>query len=306
MIKPMKLMKGDTVGVVAPAGTPKREALEKGVQFLVESGLLVKLGNHVHNEWGYLAGSDEERAEDLHRMFRDREIKAIFCARGGYGSARMATLLDYSLISANPKIFWGYSDITFLHLAIAKKTGLVTFHGPMIASDFGRESIDPHTRESFQQVFSDQQLSFPSGGHPPLQTVVDGLAFGRLTGGNLTLMASTLGTPYEIETTGKILFMEEINEEPRSVDRMLNQLLLAGKLQNAAGIVLGDFHDCTTEDKPSFELEEVLEHYLKLANRPAVHGLKAGHCSPNLVIPFGVNAILDTNRGQLQIDSGVR
>ncbi|KKK37349.1 peptidase S66 [Mesobacillus campisalis] len=306
MIKPMKLMKGDTVGVVAPAGTPKRQALEKGVQFLVESGLQVQLGEHVHKEWGYLAGSDEERAEDLHRMFRDREIKAIFCARGGYGSARMATLLDYSLISKNPKIFWGYSDITFLHLAIAKNTGLVTFHGPMIASDFGRESIDPDTRESFQQVFSDQQQSFPYGGHPPLQTVVDGLAFGRLTGGNLTLMTSTLGTPYEIETTGKILFMEEINEEPRSVDRMLNQLLLAGKLQNAAGIVLGDFHDCTTEDKPSFELAEVLEHYLKVANRPAVHGLKAGHCSPNFGIPLGVNAILDTNRGQLQIDNGVR
>jgi muramoyltetrapeptide carboxypeptidase len=306
MMKPMRLKTGDTVGIVAPAGTPKRQALEKGIQFLEEAGLKVKLGDHVYKEYGYLAGSDEDRAEDLHRMFSDREVKAIFCARGGYGSSRVTSLLDYQLISENPKIFWGYSDITFLHLAISKKTGLVTFHGPMIASDFGRENTNPLTGESLQQVFSGNQLFFPSEGQSELKSVVDGLAFGPLTGGNLTLIASTLGTPYEIETTGKILFIEEINEEPRSVDRMLNQLLLAGKLQNAAGIVLGDFHDCFAEGAPSFDLKEVLEHYLKLANRPSLQGLKIGHCSPNFGIPLGVNAILDANRCQLQIESGVR
>jgi muramoyltetrapeptide carboxypeptidase len=306
MMKPMKLKTGDTVGIVAPAGTPNRHALEKGIQFLKEAGLQVKLGGHVYKEWGYLAGSDEERAEDLHRMFSDREIKAIFCARGGYGCSRIASLLDYELISENPKIFWGYSDITFLNLAISKKTGLVTFHGPMIASDFGRENTDLLTVESFQQVFSGNQLCFPVEGQSELKSVVDGLAFGHLTGGNLTLISSTLGTPYEIDTTGKILFIEEINEEPRSVDRMLNQLLLSGKLKNCAGIVLGDFCDCFSEGGPSFDLQEVLEHYLKIANRPALQGLKVGHCSPNFGVPLGVNAILDTNRCQLQIESGVR
>ncbi|MBM4763414.1 LD-carboxypeptidase [Bacillus sp. B15-48] len=303
LMKPKKLKKGDTVGIIAPAGTPQREKLEKGVEFLREVGLKTKLGRHIYRKNGYLAGSDEERVEDLHSMFADSEVKAIFCARGGYGTARIAERIDYELIKKNPKIFWGYSDITFLHLAIQKRTGLVTFHGPMIASDYGSDEIDSLTKNSLKQLFEPNPLQY-STEQSPLETVVDGVAFGPLIGGNLTLITSTLGTSFEIDTNGKILLIEEINEEPRAIDRMFNQLSMAGKLEGAAGILLGDFHHCISESPASFELEEVLEHYIKRVNKPTLAGLKIGHCQPNLAVPLGVNAILDSRQQQLIVENG--
>ncbi|SEM17900.1 muramoyltetrapeptide carboxypeptidase [Mesobacillus persicus] len=304
MIKPKRLQKGDTVGVIAPAGTPQPEKLEKGLIFLNQLGLNIKLGNHVFNQQGYLAGTDEERVEDLHSMFRDKEISAIFCARGGYGTARIASMIDYQLIKENPKIFWGYSDITFLHLAITQLTDLVTFHGPMIASDLGEEEVDLITKLSFSQLFSPSPIEYTEQ-ISTLEPIVNGIAVGPLVGGNLSLITSSLGTRFEIETKGKILFIEEISEQPRVIDRMLNQLYMAGKLQSSAGIVFGDFNHCVAESGPSLTLEEVINHYVRLSNRPALRGFQIGHCSPNFAIPLNVTAMLDTKMRRLHVESGI-
>lgn len=304
MMKAERLKPKDTVGIIAPAGYLRPEKLQKGIKFLEELDLQVKLGAHLFKQDGYLAGNDLERLEDLHQMFADEEVKAIFCARGGYGSARIASMIDFELIQENPKIFMGYSDISFLHLAITKKTGLVTFHGPMIASDFGKDGIAPYTSEFFQQLFDSKPVQITNG-HSILESLIDGVAFGPLTGGNLTLITSTLGTEFEIDTNGKILLLEEINEEPRAIDRMLNQLEMAGKLHATSGIIFADFHDCISKADVTFELDEILEHYAKRAKKPALKGVKIGHCSPNLAVPLGVNAILDTRKKQFIVESGV-
>jgi muramoyltetrapeptide carboxypeptidase len=303
-IKPGHLKKGDAVGVIAPASPPGIESLERGIDFLIEQGLEVREGKSVRKINGYLAGTDKERLEDLHDMFEDKEIKAIFCACGGYGTGRIAAGLDYRLIKANPKIFWGYSDITFLHTSIRQETGLVTFHGPMLASDIGKEDVHPLSKQYFSQLFQ-PAASVYTEELSPLSAVVEGKAQGQLTGGNLCLIASTLGTPYEIDVKGKVLLIEDINEEPRSVDRMLNQLFMAGKLSEAAAIIAGDFKDCEPQRELSLSLDEVLDQYLIKAGRPAMKGFKIGHCSPHFSVPLGADAVLDTKEKQLYVESGV-
>lgn len=295
VIKPPKLRAGDTVGVAAPASCGDYDKILVAARFLEGLGLQVRLGDAVANRRGYLAGTDEERACDLHKMFADHEIKAIFCARGGYGTARIADLLDYELIRCNPKIFWGYSDITFLHTAFLQKAGLVTFHGPMLTSDVANDDADPLTLATFQQLLHPQTLRYDET-VSPLSVLVQGDALGRIVGGNLTLLASTLGTPYELDTRAKLLFIEEIEEEPYRIDRMLNQLRMAGKLDDAAGIVVGDFHDCEPVKRKgaSLSLEEVLDDYLKPLQIPVISGFRIGHCSPNLAIPIGAVGRINT------------
>lgn len=305
LIKPKRLNKGDTVGIIAPASPPNKENLKRSFPFLEELGLKIKVGKHVYDEHGYLAGSDEKRLADLHGMFADEEVKAIICAGGGYGTGRIASQIDYNLIKNNPKIFWGYSDITFLHTAIRQKTGLVTFHGPMLASDIGKEDVHPLSKECFKQLFEPVIVQYTDE-ISPLEALVDGSVSGDITGGNLTLIASTIGTPFEIDTKEKLLLIEDINEEPRSIDRMLNQLHMAGKLNDAAGFIIGDFHNCVPERELSLTLEEVIEHYMQLANKPALKGFNFGHCSPHISIPLGVKAVLDTESKQLTIESGIQ
>ncbi|WP_306010068.1 LD-carboxypeptidase [Bacillus sp. MMSF_3328] len=304
-IKPGHLKKGDAVGVVSPASPPDLKSLDRGINFLKELGLEVREGKSVRKLNGYLAGTDKERLEDLHDMFEDKEIKAVFCAGGGYGTARIAGDLDYGLIKANPKIFWGYSDITFLHTSVRQKTGLITFHGPMLASDIGKEDVHPLSKQYFSQLFKPADSLYTEE-ISPLTAVVEGRAEGPLTGGNLCLIASTLGTSFEIDMKGKLLLIEDINEEPRSVDRMLNQLLMAGKLSEAAGIVVGDFNKCEPQRELSLSLDEVIDYYLIKAGRPAMKGFKVGHCSPHFSVPLGADAVLDTAEKQLYVESGVR
>lgn len=304
VIKPERLKKGDTVGIIAPASPPNKENLERGLKFFAELGLNYRLGKSLYNEYGYLAGSDEERLADLHEMFQDDEVKGIICAGGGYGTARIASAIDYKVISRNPKIFWGYSDITFLHTAIRQQTGIVTFHGPMIASDLGKADADPISKDQFKQLFQPTELLYTET-TSELDEMVSGTAVGALVGGNLSLLSSTMGTKFEIDTAGKILLIEDINEEPRAVDRMMNQLFMAGKLQEAAGIIVGDFNNCVPERELSLTLDEVLGHYIKLAGRPALKGFKMGHCSPHIAIPFGTQAQLDTASKTLIVESGI-
>jgi muramoyltetrapeptide carboxypeptidase len=303
--KPNRLKKGDTVGVIAPASPPNQENLDRGIAFLQEIGLSVKVGKAVGEKYGYLAGTDHERLNDLHDMFLDTEVKAIICASGGYGTARIAPNIDFEIVKKNPKILWGYSDITFLHTAIRQETGLVTFHGPMLGSDIGKEETHPLSKEGFQQLFEPKELIY-SDELSPLETIVPGHAQGELVGGNLSLIVSTLGTPYEMDTNGKILLIEDINEEPRSVDRMLNQLKMAGKLDSVSGIVVGDFCDCDSKREFTLTLDEVISHYVKSANRPALKGFHIGHCNPHISVPLGVSASFSTDEKRLVVESGIK
>lgn len=304
LLKPNRLHQGDIVAVIAPASPPNQINLQRGIEFLKGLGLRVKIGKSVEKIYGYLAGSDRDRVDDLHAMFLDSEVKAIFCASGGYGTARLARNIDYEIIKANPKILWGYSDITFLHTAIRQEAGLVTFHGPMLGSDIGKEDTHTLSKQGFQQLFSPTEICYTER-FSPLETFVEGVANGELVGGNLSLIVSTLGTSFEIDTKGKILFIEDVNEEPRSVDRMLNQLQMAGKLDEIVGFVIGDFCDCTPKRELTLTLEEVINHYVLSANKPSLKGFMIGHCNPHISIPLGVQAVLNTYDKSLIVESGI-
>jgi muramoyltetrapeptide carboxypeptidase len=302
IIKPRPLASGDTIGVIAPASWPNKEKARKAAEFFEGLGYKVQFGQSLDRVHGYLAGTDQERIDELHSLFADQNIKGIFCVCGGYGTARIAAQLDYDLIRSYPKVFWGYSDITFLHVAILQKAGLVTFHGPMLSSDLGTDDVHPLTKETFTQVFQPTKLTYTEEIRP-LTTFVEGKAKGPIVGGNLTLLASTLGTPFEIDTKDKLLFLEEIEEEPYRIDRMLNQLKMAGKFDDAAGILLCDFNHCTpTKRKLSLSLEEVFKDHIVPAGKPTLGGFSIGHCSPNLAVPIGVNAIIDTYTKTLTIE----
>lgn len=311
LVRPPRLRAGDTVGLVTPAtyvADPDRLLLAG--RTLRYFGLQMRMGRHVGRRAGYLGGSVEERLEDLHAMFADPAVKAVFAIRGGYGAGQLLDRIDYGLIRRNPKIFLGYSDITTLHLAIHKMTGLVTFHGPVVLSRFTE-----YTQRYFRKALFDPS---PIGAvtNPPdsdplrpahlLRAIRGGRARGPLIGGNLGLVSATMGTPYEIETRGRILFLEDVGEQPYAVDRMLTQLRLAGKLDAAAGIVFGECRDCRPREfQPSFEstfsLGEVLDDILGGLKIPVLTGMTIGHTDNQATLPLGVAATLDADRGELVI-----
>lgn len=316
LLRPKVLHPGDTIGLITPStgvSDPDRLATaERAVRYF---GLKPKWGKNVRKHAGYLGGSITERVEDLHAMFADREVAGIFAVRGGYGSAQLLDHIDYGLIHANPKVFLGYSDITAMHLAIHKQTGLVTFHGPVAISRF-----TDYTQRFFRKALFDTEPIGAVANPPesntlrpshPLRTVRPGRARGRLMGGNLTLVSTTMGTPYEIETRGRILFIEDVGEEPYRVDRMLTQLKLAGKLDAAAGIVWGECADCRpNEFRPSFDstfsLGEIVDNILGELKVPVLAGLTIGHTDDQLTLPEGVMATLDADKQELVIEeSGV-
>ncbi|MFD0696161.1 LD-carboxypeptidase [Paenibacillus sp. GCM10027628] len=293
LIKPRRLSPGDTVGITAPASPVDWEQTIAAASYLERLGLRVRLGSTLSEQYGYLAGTDEQRATELNAMFADPDIKAIICARGGYGTGRIADRLDYALIRANPKIFWGYSDITFLHAAIGRCAGLITFHGPMLI-DLGKEDLHPLTVQNFETLLRPSVLRYTEE-ISTLQALVEGEAYGSLVGGNISLIASTLGTPYELDTKGKILFMEDIDEEPYRLDRMLNQLKQAGKFADAAGILICDFNNCVpNKRKVSLTLEQIFNDHIVSAGKPTLSGFKIGHCSPNIAVPIGIAARMST------------
>lgn len=303
-IKPKRLCPGDTIGVIAPASPGDPELAMAGVQWLEEQGFQVKLGTSVGQAVGYLSGPDTVRADDINAMFASSAIDGIVCLRGGYGTMRLLDLIDYRLIQDHPKVFVGYSDITALHVSIGQRTGLITFHGPMVASDMGR-GLSEYTWDCFFRAVTAAE---PLGSviNPPLSPspvcIAGGTATGRLTGGNLSLITATLGTPYEIDTRGKILCLEEVGEAPYRIDRMLTHLLLAGKLQDAAGIVFDVCADCDTEaTPPSFTVEEVLRNRLGGLEKPVLYNLHFGHTADKATLPMGVKAMLQSEIGGLVI-----
>ena len=302
---PKRLKKGDTVGIIAPSSPPDQENLQKALPFLEELGLKIKLGKSVDAAHGYLAGTDDERLADLHAMFEDPEVSGIICAGGGYGAARYAGRIDYAMIMENPKVFWGYSDITFLHTAIGEYAEMVTFHGPMLASDVGKPEFHERSGRMFGQLFEPFELHYTEE-VAPLETIVGGVAQGELVGGNLSLIRSAVGTKFDLDVKGKILLIEDVDEEPYQVDEMLNQLRMARKFDEAAGIVIGDFKNASPKKrKPSLTLDQVFNDYFGDLKIPVVKGFKIGHCEPHFSVPLGALARLDGDAKTLTILPGV-
>lgn len=296
-IRPAKLTQGDTVGVIALSSPLKMEQLPIKLELLERLGLRYKLGRTIAEFDGFLAGSDEERLADLHAMIADEEIQAIFCVRGGYGIGRLLDKIDYQLLQENPKIIWGFSDVTSLHVAVNQFADLVTFHGPMLSES--SESLDELSAKMFQQLFTPMEIHYDEG-ISKLETIVGGVARGELIGGNLNRLVSTLATKFEADLHDKIVVLEDIHESPDRVDGMLNQLRLARKLEQVAGFVIGDFNGVEEA-----ELLKIVSHYLKPLNKPVAAGFKIGHCRPNIGLPLGVEAILDADAKVLRILPGV-
>lgn len=310
---PPALHRGDTIAIIAPASVPDREKMERGVSRLEEMGFRVKFFGDIYRRWGYLAGSDEARAEELTASVTDLEVKAIFPARGGTGITRLLDILDYSIFRKHPKIIAGFSDITALHAALISQAGLVTFHSPHPMDGIGMPNglTDLSARTLWRALLAENYTNRQEVGYEiPLTeaerdnmiTFASGTAQGTLVGGNLSLVCALLGTPYEFDMTGAILFLEEIAEEPYRVDRMLSQLRLAGKLDQLSGVVLGQFTDCgVSGDKPSLTLPEIFDGYFGGLGIPVVKNFPTGHTPDNATLPLGVQVQLDADERRLTL-----
>lgn len=308
--KPKPLREGDVVGLIAPASNAREDEEIRFATEVIESlGFRVKHGKHLFERHLYLAGSDEQRARDLNAMFADPETAGIMALRGGYGSPRILPYLDYEMISRNPKVLLGYSDITALLNALYRKSGLVTFHGPI-----ARQTYSEYTLRAFRKVIHGASAGLILGTPPPFEekpgqvewenriTVFrGGKAEGRLIGGNLSLMTKLIGTPYEPDYRGAVLLLEDVNEEPYRVDGMLTHLWLAGRLQQLAGVALGKWTDCHSKSGNSFSLEEVFAHRLKPLGIPVSRGLMAGHVEDQATLPIGARVSFDAETGGVML-----
>jgi len=315
LIRPKQLCPGDILGIIAPASAPPDpKAVDRAIAVLEKLGYKTKLAPNAHKRLGYLAGNDRDRASDLMRMFTDKKVDAILCVRGGYGTARLLPLLDYKLIRANPKIFVGYSDITSLHCAFLAKAGLISFHGPMLNSEFALSNLPDFTVQSFLQCLASQKTpaNIATGYQEKTVKILHrGIARGQLIGGNLALLCTVIGTPWQPSFKNAILFLEDVGEAPYRWDRMLTYLSNCGLLQQVAGIAIGINADCEdpqarTAKEYRQTLVEVLKERLLLLKIPIVTGLPFGHVLHNATLPVGVRAELDANRGELRLlESGV-
>ncbi|HTP12423.1 MAG TPA: LD-carboxypeptidase [Bacteroidota bacterium] len=308
ILKPPRLRKHDLIGIVSPASTPSsQEKIDKGVEYLERLGYRVKVGKHVMSQHGYLAGTDEERVGDLNEMLRDPAVKAVFAIRGGYGTPRLLHLVDYRAVRRNPKIIVGYSDLTALQLALFKKTRLVTFSGPMVGVEMW-SGIDPFTEENFWRLVTSPSRIGPLRNPADEPTVFHNKkrAAGTLIGGNMSLLASLLGTPFLPTLRKTLLVLEDVDEAPHRVDRMFMQLRHAGILKSISGLLLGKFTDCVPSDpsKPFLTIEQVLEEAVSEITRPVLTNLQYGHIAKKLTLPFGLPARLDSRGEVLTVPEG--
>jgi muramoyltetrapeptide carboxypeptidase len=301
IIKPAALKQGDVVAISSPAGAVWDESSVTRFSSVIESlGFKVKLGQTLKEKWGYLAGSDELRAKELNDFFSDKEVKAIFCQKGGWGCARLLDKLDYELIKKNPKVIMGFSDITSLLIAIYSKTGLVTFHGPVGNSGWNDFSLDYIKRvlmkkENFTYAYPEKDDDKP-------YTLIGGKAKGRLMGGNLAVLTGIVGSAYLPHWQNKILFLEDVEEEPYEIDRMLTQLKLAGVLSKISGFVFGKCARCTAEEPfKAFTLKEVLEQHIKPLGIPAFYGAMIGHIENKYTMPIGVEAEINADTFEIKL-----
>jgi len=299
--KPRSLRAGDTVGIVAPASNISGALLAKGCDALRELGYVPIYLDSILDQDLYFAGTVERRARELEEMFARAEVKAILCARGGYGTNYLLNRLDPGKIVAHPKIFVGYSDVTTLETCFTDSAGFVTFHGPMVTKDFAiSDGVDLPSWQAAMEGLSTWEIT--SDSDSGMEGLLDGEAEGTLYGGCLTLLVASLGTPHEIRTEGTILFMEDINAKPYQVDRMLMQLQLAGKLRDVKGIIFGEMLDCVQAANQGYTLQEVVLRILRDLGVPIAYGLRSGHVTrKNITLPIGVRASLRVNGRDAQL-----
>lgn len=301
-IKVNRLKTGDTIGFICPSSkydmnSPRLKRLEEELEKL---GLKAKYSITCKDKYGYLAGTDEVRKQDIEDMFLDKEVKAIMCMKGGYGASRIVDKIDYNIIEKNPKLFMGFSDITVLLNNIYQKTSIPTIHG-LVGIFLGHPDIDEFSLLDFKKlIFENTKDRILVSPNDMAKTLVGGIAEGELVGGNLTLLANLTGTPYAVDFKDKIVFIEDVDEEPYSLDRMFSQLRLSGKLNEAKGIVLGHFTNCKG-DEDSFTYEEVIEQYFKDFKIPVVTHFASGHEFPFINLPIGVKVRLDADKKEIKI-----
>jgi muramoyltetrapeptide carboxypeptidase len=307
-IKAKALRKGDTIGLIAPASTPQiKEKITGSVRYFESLGYRVALGKNIEKRYGYLAGNDKERLDDVHRMYADKKVNAIFFLRGGYGTIRLLPHIDYNLIAKNPKIFVGYSDATSLFNAIYKKTGLQSlFYGPMPGVDIWN-GFDPFAEECMWRALTSTK---PFGELPMNESEGIGLtknssAEGRLIGGNLTVFSSIMGTPYLTSLKNRILFFEDVGEAPYRLDRYFAQLKAAGAFETAKAILLGQFSDCEEPDKKksTLDLGEVIRGYFDKLKIPVLTNLPFGHVKRQWTVPLGARIVI--NKRSIKITGSV-
>jgi muramoyltetrapeptide carboxypeptidase len=300
-IKPLALKSGDTVGIVAPASNVRRADLEAGCEGLRRAGYRPFYFDSIFDQELYFAGSVERRAHELEAMFAREDVKAIVCARGGYGANYLLDVLDLEKIKSHPKIFVGYSDLTTLLAYFSDVGGFVTFHGPMVAKDWAHEAgVDLASWHAALAANTSWELDpDPASG---VTGLVDGAAEGILYGGCLSILVASLGTPYEIRTEGTILFLEDVAAKPYQIDRMLMQLKLSGKLATVRGIIFGEMRDCVQTANQGYKLEEVVLRIVGDLGIPVGYGLRSGHVTAgNITLPIGVNAGLTVRNGRVEL-----
>lgn len=290
LVKPARLMPGDTIGIVAPASPFDQERFFKGVAVLESMGFRVAVEDDIFFKRGYLAGTDVQRADSINRLFADEAIKAIVCARGGFGSMRILSLLDYEAIQRHPKVFVGYSDISALLSVLNARCGLVTFHGPMVTT---LADADKETRDAMCfALTSDIKLEvIPAGG----RVIKPGRASGPVAGGNLTTLCHLVGTPFAPGFKGRILLLEDKGEAAYRIDRMLSQMKLAGCFDGLAGLMLGSFEKCGKLDK----IYGIAAEMFSDVDIPVLAGFDIGHGQTNITIPLGIGATLDADQQKL-------
>ena len=298
--KPLRLKQGDTVGIVAPAWSFDPSNFRKGLKVLKDFGFKVKFDSSIFDKHWSMAGHDIERARQINRMFADKKVKAILCAKAGYGSIRTIPYLDKNIIRKNPKIFLGYSDITILLAYLQSVANMVVFHGPVLSGVFhkkmSRITLEYFIR-SLAEPFPLAETCFPS-----LKVVRKGRAEGKLVGGNMSMLLSAIGTPYDVDTDNKILFLEEINEDMEEIDNILIHLKLAGKLKKVRGIVFGRMVDCYDESGHKYRIKDIVDDNFADLDIPILYGFPSGHArgrGANVTMPLGVSVTIDTKRPAL-------
>jgi muramoyltetrapeptide carboxypeptidase len=303
--KPPRLRAGDVVGVVAPASAVgSDDGLDRAEWWLRGMGLVPKFGEHANDRFGYLAGTDANRAADINAMYRDPEVRAVFAVRGGWGGARILPLLDWDAIRANPKLFIGFSDVTAIHLAFAARAGYATIHGGNASSSWPKEEWESLWRLAFAggtPVLGGADIEAAVG--RPGRTIRGGTARGRLLGGNMTIISTLMGTGWLPDFKGAVLFAEDVNEAEYRLDRMFQQLRLAGVLDGLAGIVFGQCSECSSTDPDyrGFTVDDVIDQYLAPLGIPAFTGANIGHVRNQLCLPSGAEVELDADARTIRL-----
>lgn len=304
VVKPPRLKIGDTLVLLATASYITEKQLEESVKNMETLGFRVKIPDDITGKNGLFSKSDAERAADVNNAFADSDVQGIMCIRGGYGTARILPLLDYQMIASHPKVVLGYSDVTALHYALYKEASLVSFHGPVATSTF-----NPYSVANMQATVMSDTLPAPfvnaADAEVPLTVITPGSASGFLVGGNLSVMVSLIGTRFDVPTSGALIYIEEIGEEPYRIDRMLTQMIQAGKFTNAAGVLCGVFRNCESKVNSDIDsrvtLTDILKDRLEPLGIPVLYGFSFGHIVNKVTLPFGISAEMNTEQGTLRL-----